>query len=658
MSASPVLDRLAALSAAVDGPDGKAAVLAALEDPAPPVRERAIRYGARLLEPATLLHLVGRHDHAVLRNAAIAALERQGPYAMSHLVETLRETRDAELLMFTLQLLARIGDHRAAPAIEPLVRHNDPNVAQAAIEALGAVGAIEALPTLIDALAGDLWFQLAAVDALGKLGDSRAVPALLGLVPTSLAAEEALRSLAAIADRAALTSLVRLLLEQPRAAYLDALLSATARAADQSPDGPGLDIELAPLANSEAAAPVRAYLAAALDDPAPDRDTVERRRDAATLVVLSPIPSLLPAALLVGYGTTWLEALCLIHPRPIEPFLLGLASHEDPLVRVAVLTHARFALADAPEVRRHLLDQDPAVRSAACQALGRLGDAGALPLLVERLREGDAIEREAAVAALAQLPNSALTALGECLDPAVHEDVTTAALTAFERAAAPPPSRKLLELARHRSPSVRRAALRAAATDQSAADQLLLQGLADVDPAVQAEALDLLVQRSGDRALTTLIALLGVADSLRFRVIRGLGQLRAASAVRRLIQLFADAFPHERIEIVGALGQIGTPDARAFLAERLDQGDVELRRAAARGLAAWAGLDDLPLLRSLAADKDWNVRDEAARSLGRLDAASARDTLLELARDVESVVAATARQALAGAALLTLVLFR
>lgn len=266
------------------------------------------------------------------------------------------------------------------------------------------------------------------------------------------------------------------------------------------------------------------------------------------------------------------------------------------------------------------------------------------------------MEREAAVAALAQLPNRALTALGDCLDPTVNEGITTAALAAFERAAAPPPTPRLQGLARHGSPTVRRAALRVAALEGSGADQLLLHGLADVDATVQAEALDLLVRRGGDRAVTTLMALLAISDSLRFRVIRGLGQLRAAGAVRRLIQLYPDAFPHERVEIVGALGNIGSAEARAFLAERLRETDLELRRAAVRGLAAWAGPDDLPLLRTLAADQDWNVRDEAARALGRLGPSYARETLLQLARDVESVVAATARQALTGVALVSLVL--
>ena len=47
-------ERLAALEAAARVPGGEQHILAALEDPAPSVRERAIRLAARYVEPAVL----------------------------------------------------------------------------------------------------------------------------------------------------------------------------------------------------------------------------------------------------------------------------------------------------------------------------------------------------------------------------------------------------------------------------------------------------------------------------------------------------------------------------------------------------------------------------------------------------------------------------
>jgi HEAT repeat protein len=71
-----------------------------------------------------------------------------------------------------------------------------------------------------------------------------------------------------------------------------------------------------------------------------------------------------------------------------------------------------------------------------------------------------------------------------------------------------------------------------------------------------------------------------------------------------------------------------------------------MRRAAAQGLSEVAGIDQLPVLIPLAADADWNIRNEAARALGRLATPETRAVLLTLVRDVESVVAATARASL------------
>jgi HEAT repeat protein len=54
----------------------------------------------------------------------------------------------------------------------------------------------------------------------------------------------------------------------------------------------------------------------------------------------------------------------------------------------------------------------------------------------------------------------------------------------------------------------------------------------------------------------------------------------------------------------------------------------------------------LPVLERLAEDPDWDIRNSAARGLGRVGTPETRPALLTLARDVESVVAATARSAL------------
>ncbi|MGH7631285.1 MAG: HEAT repeat domain-containing protein, partial [Gemmatimonadales bacterium] len=210
---------------------------------------------------------------------------------------------------------------------------------------------------------------------------------------------------------------------------------------------------------------------------------------------------------------------------------------------------------------------------------------------------------------------------------------------------------EVLALTRAPTADVRLAALRAAAAlPGSRAEMVLFRALADREERIQIEALDLLVEREGDKAATALIALLSAADSLRFRVIRALGRLRVAEAAPKLESLYASAPLHERIEIVRALATIAPPGVTEFLRGRLRAPERELRHVAALGLARAAGPDDVAILLAMAADDDWTLRNQAAQGLGRLGLAEGRPALLTLTRDVEPVVARTARQALALAA--------
>ena len=130
-------------------------------------------------------------------------------------------------------------------------------------------------------------------------------------------------------------------------------------------------------------------------------------------------------------------------------------------------------------------------------------------------------------------------------------------------------------------------------------------------------------------------------------MIRALGHCRAPGAAARLRDLYPECGPHERLQIIWALLRIRPPWIAGFLQQRLAETDLEMRRAAAQGLSEVADADQLPVLLPLAEDADWNIRNEAARGLGRLGSVpQARSVLLTLVRDVESVVAATARASL------------
>jgi len=644
-------ERITALEAAAREPDGASAILAALEDPAPTVRERAIRLAARYVEPSVLGELVADGENAVRRNAGLSALERQGPYAVPHLVGMLGGG-DPELLLFALQSLSRIGNASAGPAILPLLEHSDANVAQAAIEAAGKLRVQEAVPALCGLLQRDLWLQLAAIAALGDIGHPDAVAPLMAFVPDSILAEPAVQALRRIAAPESLEPLLPLLLTVRERSLRDPLLLAVGVVIDLHPDPEPLMRRMQRDLVVDGGS-LAAYLGQLLETPSGAADGDESDsllRAAATVVAAAGIAELQPA-LLARLArdpmAQWIEGLFGRFPERIAPGLHDLLQHPDPDVRCGALRVGAFGPADLPVLVDHLADAHLPARTAACLAVGRMGLDATAPLLLERLRNGESPERAAAAQGLARLSPDALAELDASLEAGTAEPVVVEALGVLARTPVPLLEPRVLQLTESPSPGIRLAALRAASRASGSRPEIaLLRALADRHPPIQAEALELLVRRGGEKSVATLVAMLGTADSLRFHVIRALGQCRAQSAALRLRDLFPQCGPHEQLQIVSSLRRIAPAWLPEFLLLRLETPDLDMRRAAAQGLAETAEPEHLPVLRSLADDPDWDIRHSAARGLGRLRTGETREVLLTLARDVESVVAATARAAL------------
>ncbi|AKT52377.1 HEAT repeat domain-containing protein [Arsenicicoccus sp. oral taxon 190] len=90
----------------------------------------------------------------------------------------------------------------------------------------------------------------------------------------------------------------------------------------------------------------------------------------------------------------------------IEDALRSSLRDPDPGVRAvaALVVAERTSVAARPTVRELLLtERDPQVQVALCRALGRLGDAGDVPMLVDAATSGGPQRRGAAVAALGEL---------------------------------------------------------------------------------------------------------------------------------------------------------------------------------------------------------------------------------------------------------------
>lgn len=653
--------RLAALEALPEGAAREAVILAALEDESAVVRERAIRLAARYIEPQVLGELVADHVNAIRRNAAISALERQGPYAVPHL-RTMLASPEVDVVMFALQMLSRIGDPLAVHGVVPLVHHADPNVAQCAIEALGELRHRKAVPTLLQLLASDLWLQLAAIDALGKIGDPAAVASLVALIPDSIVAEPAVIALQRIAAPESLEALFGKLLIVSERPLRDALLLAIGVVIDLHPDPVPVAVRCSAALELDLSGDLLGYLAeilrwevvaagpAAIEPVADGRDRPSLLRAATAVTVVAGLGLLYPAVLIriaQDEDPAWIIGLFRRHPVALTPALGQLLRHADLRVRRGALLAGAFASDDLVLVTAHLKDADGMVRAAACRALGLIGEPKTAMLLIRRLFEGDPPEQAAAVEALAEFPAEALEALDMCLAPSAPPPVIIAALKVLSRRGVPKFEARVAELAHHKLPAIRKGAIGAAAQlPGTKAEVLLIRALADQHQPIRVEALDLLVKRDQDRTIPTLAALLEAGDSLRSHVIRALGQMRAIEAAPNLESLYNQCGRHEQVEIVRALTRMGGPRVPEFLRARLSE-SPEIRRVAARGLASLVDPTHLPLLLTLAGDADWCIRAEAARGLGRLQMAECHASLLTLARDVEPGVATIAREALA-----------
>ena len=303
---------------------------------------------------------------------------------------------------------------------------------------------------------------------------------------------------------------------------------------------------------------------------------------------------------------------------------------------------------DLPIIMGRVFDESETVRAAACRALGALEDPQVVPTLVDRLRRGEPVERAAAADALGRMPAPSLDVLLPLVTPDSPVESLLLVLPVLERSGDARFEATALELSRHRVSSVRRAVCRVLARIPGPKAELaLLRALADKDEAIQVAALDLLVRRGGQQSVATLVGLLSAQDSLRYHVIRALGRLRASAAAAKLSALYETCALHERLEIVAALIAIAPPGLISFLVARLAASEAEeIRQVAAHGVAVLAESNDIGILMLMAGDADWTVRNEAAAGLGRLGMPSAKPALLTLVRDVEAVVAQTARAAL------------
>jgi len=483
--------------------------------------------------------------------------------------------------------LRTIGTARSVPPLAALL--TDEALSHMARFALGYMQAPEALAALRQALgktSGKV--QVGIIGSLGARRDAEAVPALVKLVggKDAQVAEATVGALGRIGGaeaRAALDKALAGASGKRRAAVVDALLACADRAlaAGQKDQAAATFRKL--YGDKEAGhvriAALRGLVVAGGDEAIPLVLTLVRSDDRAT------------RANAIGFvrrfeGTAATQRFAKELPglAPDAQVLLieALAERDDPAAKPAILaaTHG----------------EHEAVRAAALLAVGRLGDASSVPLLVQGAASGRGAEQAAARTALVRLA-------GDGVDAAIVE--------AMEKAE----PKLRVELIR---------ALTARQADGVVAS--LLAAARDADESVRREAIKGLGVLGGEPHLAGLVDILVKAKTGGERA----AAERAVAAILRrvdgrgrqeapVLAALEGAMPDARAALLRLLGRTASPKALKAVRTAFKDTNPAMHLAALRILADWptaAPIDDLRRIARTAAEPAHKVL--ALRGLVRM----------------------------------------
>ena len=520
------------------------------------------------------------HRNPSVLNSALQVLALGGMDAVGPLAECLIDP-DSDLRIYAAHAL---GDQQDARAIPPLVQaldDPDANVRYHAIEALGKLRAADAVDRLLGIVeSGDFYLAFPALDALATIADSRIAPRLVPLLSDEMLRVPAAQALGQLGDEEMVSPLVALLNRPGAPAGMICVALADLYDRHQRTYGEGSYI---------------AGLAGRFAGPAAAQNLLDALNVASDDVL---------RALVLVLG--WMEGEAI--DRALTK-LLGSARVRKEVIEALVRHGTRVT-----ELLVEQLDsEDREVGQAAAMALGRIGDARAVPGLV-RVLSGD--HESIAVAA------GALARIGDCrafdalLDFVGHPRaaVRQAVVAAINSVGHPDTAQRVAALLDHPDPNVRESAVKIAGYfGYPCCRELLVERCNDEDETVRRAAIDHIVYLEDDRALSVLA---GVLD-------RGTPRARASAAQ--------------------ALGQVEDPRAASHLLAALNDHDRWVRYFAARSISRRPFPESLDTLAKLAQSDPANqVRIAAIESLARVGGARATAILATLAESSDTDVAGAA----------------
>jgi HEAT repeat protein len=626
-----------------DGATGVAPLIDLLDDPSWTVR-RAVVAGLAAGGGAVVAPLCrALHDRrdSEARIAAtvdtLAAVDGEVDAALT----AMANDPDPAIVADVAQILGRRRSRGALPTLSALTRHENDNVAVAAIEALGRVGGRAAVDALVDAVgSGNFFRTFPAIDVLGRSGDPRAVTPLAVLLDQPQYAAEAARALGRTGDRAAVAPLMGLVTRGAGAMVrVAAVALKELRQRNAEHFGSGERIEEA-IRAARGAGTVRQIVRALSDG-----DSIEKAALCFVLAVLrdaSTVPAL--TGLLDG-PVEVVEAASLalkqIGAEADTQILLEIRSGGAKRVLLPLISRT---MAEA-DVVGCLADPDPDVRSLACEALGRMGATGAATALFPLLWDPNPRVAFAALGAIQSLggPETEKLALSAMRSPEAlvrRAAVRILAYFGFEAALEP-----LVGALADPDGRVREAAMQGLPFFENARSlEALMAAAKDPSERTRAAAMRALGQCVGDlRVSAYLLRGLGDPDAwTRYYACQSLGKLAFEPAAEAIGRLLTDPAGQVRVAAVEALAHLNSEPALRALEAAATDAEPDVQRAALVGLGVAHRTASLPLMLAATTAPDPATRIVALSAIAGFRSPDVLRALVESADDPDPGVSAVA----------------
>jgi HEAT repeat protein len=613
--------RLAAARALEQASESTHILVGAVGDTSWRVRQAAVgglaRYGGAEAVVTLLDTLRQEHHDPSVLNSALTILALTDVDVVEPLIDCLGAP-DPDLRIYAALALGDRYDARAIPALLHALDDPDTNVRYQAIESLGKIHAAEAVDALLAiALSRDFFLAFPALDALTRIGDGRAGPQIVALLEDEMLSAPAAEALGQLGDQDVVEPLVALLNapDAPTLAILQALAALYDRyehiygegalVADRvraSIGGMGANNVLGALEQARADELRTLVLVLGwLDGPAVQR----------TLARLLGQPAVRKAVIeaLVRHGTRVTALL-------IEQLdAADLETRQAAAVALGRIGDARAV----PALVRGLTD-DPELVIAAAGALGSIGDRRAFEALLGLVGHPAAAVRQAVVGALNSLGHPDLEARTLALldDPDPH--VRESAVKIAGYFGYPACADALLERCHDADERVRRAAIEHLPYLDDARVIAALAGAMRADAAgTRAAAARALGQVDPAPALPHLLAALDDPDAwVRYFATRSIGQHAHPEALDAVARLAGeDAAGQVRIAALETIGRIGGAPALALLMPYAEAEDADVARAALAALGMIGHPDALRLLETASRAPQAARRIDAVRALAQ-----------------------------------------